>query len=296
MKKIILTVAVLTSLASCMPKEKSIKIDDFSQKLTVNSQVIPGDIMLVALTRSFSLLDNRYSKSADSTKISEDLMKELLVEDALVTISYQDKVDTLVMLSPGLYAGIQIPQNANELYTLNVNDNKKNMHVVAQSTMLEKVELKTVNCYMKGDTLKVDYTFDDPAQRNNYMLNVYYNPNGSGIGSANPSNWDVSNFLTQGNTYASYATLSDQNFESSSVHGTMNIPDFDDANISDTLIVSLSNISEDYYNYLSLRTKAGKNVLTQVFGEPINYPSNVQGGLGFFLTHSPDPKLFIMNK
>ena len=68
---------------------------------------------------------------------------------------------------------------------------------------------------------------------------------------------------------------------------------FDEVEPGDTLAVMLSNVEEDYYNFMKLRedTRFG---LAAAIGEPINYPSNVEGGLGFFSLYAPDVRVFIL--
>ena len=61
----------------------------------------------------------------------------------------------------------------------------------------------------------------------------------------------------------------------------------EDVMSNDSVAVTLSNISEEYYRYLGLREKSN-NWFSQVTSEPINYPSNIVGGYGFFSTHHPD--------
>ena len=64
---------------------------------------------------------------------------------------------------------------------------------------------------------------------------------------------------------------------------------------TDSLVMTLSNINEDYFNFLSLR-KRSQNLFTEIVNEPINYPTNVENGLGFFNTHFPDIYFFDLNE
>ena len=67
------------------------------------------------------------------------------------------------------------------------------------------------------------------------------------------------------------------------------------AGATDSVAIALSNISESYYEFLKKREKGG-NVFTELTNEPINYPSNVKGGFGFFNTHFPDVEYFDLNE
>ena len=56
--------------------------------------------------------------------------------------------------------------------------------------------------------------------------------------------------------------------------------------LKDTAVVMFSNISEEYFRFLDARARGG-NIISSVTGEPINHPTNVQGGYGYFNTHNP---------
>ena len=55
----------------------------------------------------------------------------------------------------------------------------------------------------------------------------------------------------------------------------------------------MSNISPEYYKYLSIRNDNRYN-LAGFASEPLNYPTNVQGGYGYFNLHVPDVRIFVM--
>ena len=56
-------------------------------------------------------------------------------------------------------------------------------------------------------------------------------------------------------------------------------------------LILLSNISEGYYQFLKSRERSG-NLLSDITNEPVNYPSNVNNGLGYFNTHYPSIRFF----
>ena len=58
-----------------------------------------------------------------------------------------------------------------------------------------------------------------------------------------------------------------------------------------TLVVSISNISKGYYDFLDVQKKAGK-LFNQLIKEPLSYPSNVQNGYGYFNAYLPDYRYF----
>jgi Domain of unknown function (DUF4249) len=61
----------------------------------------------------------------------------------------------------------------------------------------------------------------------------------------------------------------------------------------DTVAVFLSNISEEYYAFLKARNDRRYN-LSAFASEPLNFNSNVKGGLGYFNLHVPDARIFVL--
>jgi hypothetical protein len=62
----------------------------------------------------------------------------------------------------------------------------------------------------------------------------------------------------------------------------------------DTLVIFLSNISEEYYKFIQLRLDSRFN-FAEFLGEPANYPTNIKGGLGFFNLYIPHVEILILN-
>jgi hypothetical protein len=52
------------------------------------------------------------------------------------------------------------------------------------------------------------------------------------------------------------------------------------------VIVTLSNVSKGYFDYLSARQRGGSG-FAGALGEPITYPSNIVNGYGYFSSHYP---------
>jgi hypothetical protein len=62
--------------------------------------------------------------------------------------------------------------------------------------------------------------------------------------------------------------------------------------IGDTIAVSLSNINEEYYRFMKLRID-NRLSFVEFISEPVNYPSNVIGGKGYFNLYLPDVHFFV---
>jgi hypothetical protein len=57
--------------------------------------------------------------------------------------------------------------------------------------------------------------------------------------------------------------------------------------------VSISNISWEYYEFMELRMD-NRFSFVEYLSEPVNYPSNVVGGKGFFNLYLPDFRIFVL--
>jgi hypothetical protein len=85
-------------------------------------------------------------------------------------------------------------------------------------------------------------------------------------------------------------TLTDENFNEQLYSEDFRVfpTDFSEG---DTVAVYLSNIREEYYNFIKLRVD-NRFSFVEFLGEPINYPTNVEGGKGFFNLYLPDIRLY----
>ena len=269
---------------SCQPRPIRVELYQAETKLVVSSQVIPNSIMIVAVSKSFAALDQVGEQ--DSTG-NNNALDQILVSNAKVTITY-DGIETSlfdVPNAPGFYASVTMPQKPNKEYVLKVYDPETGLHASASATMLDKISFDSVNV-VRGEgkdsvNVQLKYSFSDPADEMNwYMVNVY----------STSSDTSQSNSPFEKQT-ADQVTilLSDVAFNGEVFNGKRNLYNW----TSDTIVASISNISQGYFNYLSAR-KRGGNIVSSLMGEPINYPTNVVGGYGFFTTHFPDIRILYL--
>ena len=140
MKRIFAILSLVFGLWSCVPEPLPVELDEYEPKIVVASQVIPDYIMMVGLTRSFTVLSSAgYNRGGDSA-----LFESILVDSALVTIESASGTDTLIKLSPGLYASINELENPGGHYHLKVYDYDLKESITASSTMLQNVPIDTI--------------------------------------------------------------------------------------------------------------------------------------------------------
>ncbi len=269
---------------SCRPESLSIDLEQEPVKMVVSSQIVPNSVMVVAISKSISALE--YSENYADANSGNNLLDKILVKNAKVSVSYNGVTDYLspIIGVPGIYTSTSTPQYTNVEYTLNVYNPETGNSVTSKATMLDIVPFNSVSAKRltgmnSGDiTLNISFT-DPPNELNWYMINIYTDQSGS----------QVENFFINDSESQETFLLSDIDFVSSQVNSSHVFSYWG----YDTLVTSISNISQEYYDYLLAR-KRGGSIFSTIVKEPINYPSNIEGGYGFFTTHFPDIKIVVV--
>lgn len=274
MKILFYFTALLIAFASCRLKPIDIKVDPAPSKLVAFTQVIPNNFMIVTLTKSFSALEGN----------TTDSLQNLLVSGATVQIIFNNQTFNFYEQNPGIYISYQPAFQVNEEYELIAWYNGDTIH--STTKMLPQVNFTNVTPSVDKTTVDslvyIDLSFADIASVDNwYLINIYKKqPTQSGA--------DVNNYFANGdNTLAKSILVSDKEF-----NGTyQNKFEVKDLYHKDSIVVTLSNINQDYFNYLGFRVGGG-NVFNALNIEPVTYPTNIINGYGFFNTHFPDMKYF----
>lgn len=276
-------------LYACTPDPIDIEIKVPASKLVISSQIIPEQTIYVSVTRSFSALSN----STVNNNVSSSFLKEILVEDAFVTVSYFDKIDTLHMVTPGIYTSNYILQYNYGTYVLYVKDHKTGLTVTSSTSLLPRVLFDSIQPALKinveDTSVAIDYAFTDiPGVDNWYVINYYVKQS-----TLDTANLDIATYFGRGsNKLSEFELLSDKIFDDGKYRSRKLLKNISP---SDIMAVTLSNISEGYYRFLTTYQKSG-NVINQISGEPITYPSNINNGYGYFSAHHPDVRIFELDK
>ena len=265
-------------LMACTPKPISIYLDEVESRPVIWSQAIPNSTTLIYFSRSFSSLEFQEN---DSTSV-DSLISQFLVADGLVTLTHNGETDTLIQLSDGFFAGFGTELIAGDSYTLNATDFLTGKSIMAATQAYPAVSIDTV-LYSLIDTSSVDLTvsFVDPPGANWYAIHYYSQY-------ANPLELDDP---FAADNIVETDVLSDLELNSANVSINKTLEFLE----SDTLFVSLNNISQEYYDYLSQRERGG-TIYNQLVQEPINYVSNIQNGFGMFSLHFPSVRTVILEE
>lgn len=289
MKKTLIAAIVFAAMfiASCLPPSIDIDVTPAPPKLCIASLVLGNNGIVVGLTRSYSPL----AKNPDEDTLSDDLVEQILVTGATVTISYGAQTDTLYELAPGVYSNITTTITEGETYTLRAYDPQMSLNAMAVTTMRPDAPFDTVYPFITrntGDTMVFFHykLSDNTATENFYVVNFIKKVNGD-------STFDINNVFAAGSNevLTEFELLDDQAFTNGVLE--KDVPVFS-AGQHDTVAVSVSEISKGYYEFLSAM-KRSSSIFNQLTGEPITYPSNVEGGHGYFTMHRTNTELFDLN-
>jgi len=268
---------LLFSVLGCIPEP--LPVDDLPKaqvKIVVSSQIVPETGLVIFLSRSLGALD-----AGDGTDI-EELLEAIIIDDALVTIAVDGDTDTLENIGDGFYGEFNPEWRTDTDYTLQVISPSLGS-VQAVTRVQQSIPFSEVSARIYSnefDSLaQITYRLNDPEGENFYMLNVQ-----------RFSDLELSNYI---NPRIYTRLIEDKNFDGRQVSEIFNVP-FQEFSMGDTIAVSMANISEDYYKFLKVRAD-NRFSFVDFAGEPLNYPTNVQGGYGFFNLHTPDIRVFILN-
>lgn len=268
------------TLFSCLPDPLEVKgIPTLKPQIVVSSQILGDQSLVVMLTRSFGALD------ASDDSDPEALLNQIGISDAFVTLTGPDGIDTLTMIETGIYGGLTNALQEGEAYTLYVKSTTLG-EVTATTVVKQRILFDAVDAtlYYNGfdDTLaQVNYAITDPPGKNYYMLNVQrYREENRTEQLLNPRAFTklVTDEAFEGQTHAEQFRVFPTDFSE-----------------GDTVAVFLSNISKEYHDFIKLRID-NRFSFVEFLGEPVNYPSNVQGGKGFFNLYLPDVRLFTLSE
>lgn len=273
--------------ASCRPDPIDIDVKPAEEKLVIASQVLPNSIMVVGLTRSFSPLD----PGGNEDTLQNDFLDRILVPNAIVTVTHPSGTDTLYMLTPGIYASINVLLVDYGTYTIHAKDPATGEEVSATTELLPQVYFDSIQPYKQitgNDTIPfIHYEMTDYGAASDYYVVCYYRK------SQDTSAFDLNNYFSRGtNELNSFDLITDTDFDPNGKlsRNTQLI----DTSPTDTIAVTVSHITKGYYEFLTAY-KRSSSLFNQLSGEPINYPTNVVGGYGYFNTHFPDIRLFDLN-
>jgi hypothetical protein len=276
---------LLAALCGCEPKPLELDIKMNKPKIVITPVINSGNRLGVLVTRSFSAL-------ASPGKDPLDFFYGARVDHARVSIENNGKIYALIDLSPAFVSSDMsfLPYSD---YTITVKDTVSGESVRATTTMLPEVDVDAlvvkVSRHFKDTALHVRISINDAGAVKKYYLATYRTKTLDVAGKVKKS-------LIKKSLY-DQIELFDNN---KSVAGKLQYEkDYKQNTMAfgsrDSLVIDVSEISETYYKYLELYKKSG-SFINQLTGEPVNLPTNVKGGAGFFFLLHPVSRYFDLGR
>ncbi len=288
-KQLVLYLVICVLISSCAPKSIDIDVAPGESKIVVSSHIIPYQYMFIALTKSYSAL----TPLTTNDTVSSSVLNQFLVTNALVTVAYSNQIDTLQMLTPGIYYSTNILLTNYNTYTLHVKEPSTGQEVTAVTTMLPQVMFDTIYPVVAknpGDTLvTMKYVLqDNPNEENFYVINYILKQSAGG------ANLDINPYFGKGSNklLSNYELLNDASFTNNTLYGETALAG---VKATDSIAVEMANISKGYYDFLTAAKRRGE-IVTQLTSEPIHFPTNVQNGYGYFNAFFPEGKVFYLGE
>lgn len=271
------TVAVIM-LMSCEPAPldvDNLKIPETG--IVINSMILRDSSVAVLVTQSMRPL--QATDESDPRK----LVASVAINDATVTLTTNGVEYSLALWRDGIYKAMGIPLIPGAQYDLTVVS--KTFGRVSATTLLEApVPFESATATPAGSEyntswVQVRYSLNDPPAPNHYLVTIQRPKHESDI-----------DRLLQPRAYTH--TLDDKNFNGKEFSETFTATT-KDLLPGDTVELSLSNVSPDYYDYVVMRME-NQLKLAELFSEPVYYPGNIRGGRGFFTLYLSDVKVMVL--
>jgi hypothetical protein len=268
---------LLFLMTSCIPDPLPVgKMPTQKPKIVVATQLIADQGLVVFLTRSINALD------AGSDSDPEALLQQITINNAAVTLQHSGIVDTLLNLGSGVYGGLELTFEQGVSYQLHIKTDSLG-EVSATSQVAPQVPINSIDVQLYDTGLdpmaQVKYSINDPKGKNFYMVNLQ----------KVSATQDIASLL---NPRVFTHLIDDETFDGEYFEETF-IALLWDLAPGDSIAVFMSSVNEDYYKFLKLRND--RDFFSDFASEPMNYPTNVSGGYGFFNLHVPDVRVFVLD-
>ena len=232
-----------------------VEVPEYEPQLTVSCYLVPGRKYELLLTDSKSA----YEPVSDTSTLNF-LLNEILVDDALVTISHHGQIDTLDFRGDGRYWNDNpVPQDYNELFTLNVHA-VDGRHLTGETTIKPPVLVDSIE-FIPGGTGK-------------YAAVTYFTP---------PDDGRDEHFFLQISSVWRLFGPSPQNLYSDALYDGRTSPWITEYDFApgDTVHFRLMHIHEEHYEFVRTYENAAEASF-RPFAEPGPVKHNVTGGYGIF--------------
>lgn len=275
---ILFSFVLICLFQSCIPEALEVKnIPKADEQWVVSSLLDGSGSVKLALTKSFGALD------AGSNSSPATVVRQVLVPDAEVSIEYYGRKVPFASDFQGFYVSDEIDQIFSADYKLVVHDPKTGKTATSVTRLNPTVYFSSLKTTLEPNSIdtfmRVEYEFRDERGPNWYAINVQKYER------------DLFASFTENQPYTHLIPHNEEK------DGEIIEDDFVAIfngfyDPGDSVLVSLSNISKEYYDYLEI--KGNRRLSVNFLTEPFNFPTNIEGGYGFFNLHFVNSEIKVL--
>lgn len=267
------------SLFGCRkPKPIDIAIPQSESKMVISSHVVNEHLIMVSA--AYSIPPTAKPTTASSGK---DIAREMLIDSALIVINEAGQPPVpMSKLSSVLYTVTNITLKPGTEYTLTITDCKRAVTTTATTTYTTTGSLINIATSAAGtakDSLvNVAVSINDANAGDRYFVSYstlsqlrravsVIKDNGLKADLASLVSFEPKRIQLLENTTTG----------KHKINGSFTAK----AGATDTLLIQVARVDDAYYKYLATYKRTGY-FINQLTGEPINLPSNIKTGHGYF--------------
>ena len=282
LRTISLIAAAIILLAGCRPKPLDIDVPQTGGTLAISSACI--DDHTVYLSAGYSV--QSLARILDTTALKDGggIPREMLVDSAIVTIRAEGALpDTLQMIAPGLFGSRKLRLVPGTRYTLFALDRKKGQTITAVTTYFPRAGIDSLVPELR------------PGSRDT-IVRLQLRLRNATPGSQYFISYNTPEHMRQNGAKLPYSTSALYSFAPKQIElitaktvgadGIFECAVPVKAAVRDTLFVQLGQIDGAYSDYLAAYKRSGA-LINQLSGEPINLPTNILKGFGYFSLYEP---------
>lgn len=289
MKKYIVigTLFILVLFTSCTPEPLDIDIPQVEQKPVLTSQYFfdsssNQSVFLVILTRTLSVTNDAIPK-LDSNGLN--INSTYFISGARIQLSTTAGETELVEVVDGTYIAENIVFIPGEICSIDAKDERGKKIISAQTIAMPQKDFTSLSVLKVQNQLQLNYQINDNINKPNwYLVNYFVKQQNDTVTKYADPNYIARKLTEQRLDFDLYT---DADFTNGLFNFSKKIP----LTGFDSMAVAITEITQGYYQFLTAQKRYGK-LINQLRGEAMSFPTNVNGGLGYFTLNQP--KLYFL--
>ncbi|MFA6260518.1 MAG: DUF4249 family protein [Bacteroidia bacterium] len=274
-------------MSSCTPDPISVEIPVAPVLPTVAAQfyydtITEQSALLIVLSKSFAPHLKR-TVGVDSNGLAMDT--GLLIGNAKVKVNIAGVTYLCEEAEKGFYYLWNISLSDFQSCILDVKDQWGNTLITAQTLAMPSIRFSSLYLSYHLGNRYLHYTIKGIPGKNWYLVNYLTQQKAdTAVNYQDPAY--IARQLTE--QKLSFDLYTDADF----TQGQLTVKKYLGNAGFDTVAVAVSRITETYFQFLKAQKNYGK-FINQVKGEVVYFPSNIQGGYGFFSMHQPKVEVLV---